>query len=192
MKSVEEEACDAEPATQTSRSNTHQVSATAMANHRQGARGGEPPSVRAAARQTVIRTARVSWLTNPPYGHGGISVGSHAFTALPFCQPTAQGEQRVTDPSELFAAAHASALALTLAKVLDRNQTRARELTVTATCECAGDWYGVEAIEFSVQGRIPNVAVSQFESAVSTAVERYRRSFGVDPRGTVSVRIALI
>ena len=48
------------------------------------------------------------------------------------------------------------------------------------------------AIEFSVRGRIPNIAVRQFEEATYAAVERYRRSFGVDTTRAVNVHIALI
>jgi organic hydroperoxide reductase OsmC/OhrA len=193
MNSVDEEARGAatQPATQTTRANGQQVPASVTATHRPGGRDVERPSVGAAAEQTLVRTARVSWLTNPPRGHGDISVGSRAFMALSFSEPTAQ-EPRVTDPSELFAAAHASAVAVTLARILDRNQTRARELIVTATCEYAGDGCGVKAIEFSVHGRIPNIDASQFEEAAYTAIERYRRSFGVDSRSTVSVQIALL
>jgi organic hydroperoxide reductase OsmC/OhrA len=111
--------------------------------------------------------------------------------ALPVSRPAAREEPGVTDPSELFAAAHASAVAVILATILDRNQTPAHELIVMATYEYAGDWYDVRTIEFSVHGRIPNIDSRRFEEGAYAAIERYRRSFGVDARGAVSVRITL-
>ena len=141
---------------------------------------------------TFVRNVHIHWLTDPPRGHGRINVGSRAFMALRFSPPVGRAEPEVTDPSELFAAAHSSAVAVILARILDTNHTPAHELIVTATCVYGGDWYDLKAIEFYVQGRIPNIDSPQFDEAASSAVERYRRSFRVDARATVTVRTKLM
>jgi organic hydroperoxide reductase OsmC/OhrA len=159
--------------------------------HDQGAYELQAIPSGAVGQQTIVRTARVSWLTEPPRGHARVSVGFRAFTALRLSESAAGEEPGVTDPSELFAAAHASAFAVILARTLDSNQTPAHELVIAAACEYAGAWYEVKAIEFSVQGRIPNIDLRQFEEATYTAVERYRQSFAVDPTRAVAVHVAL-
>jgi organic hydroperoxide reductase OsmC/OhrA len=146
----------------------------------------------AVGQQTTVRKARVSWLTDPPRGHARVSVGFRAFTGLRLSESAAREQPGVTDPGELFAAAHASAVAVILARILDSSQTPAHELVVEAAWEYAGVSYEVKAIEFSVRGRIPNIDVRQFEEATYTAVERYRQSFCVDPTRAAAVDVALI
>jgi organic hydroperoxide reductase OsmC/OhrA len=91
--------------------------------------------------------------------------------ALRLSESAAREQPGVTDPTELFAAAHARAVAVILARTLDSNRTPAHELVVKAACEYAGAWYEVKAIEFSVRGRIPNIDARQFEEATYTLVE---------------------
>jgi organic hydroperoxide reductase OsmC/OhrA len=168
------------------------VSASVKPTYGQGAYDLEAIPVGAAGQPTTVRTARVSWLTDPPRGHARVSVGFRAFTALRLSESAAREQPGVTDPSELFAAAHASAVAVILARILDSNRTPAHELVVEAACKYAGAWHEVKAIEFSVRGRIPNIGVRQFEEATYAAVERYRKSFGVDPTRAVAVHVAHI
>ena len=57
-------------------------------------------------------------------------------------------------PAELLAAAHGSALAVILARMLQDSGAAARELVIETTYELRGDWYEVSRIEFDVQARL--------------------------------------
>jgi organic hydroperoxide reductase OsmC/OhrA len=138
----------------------------------------------------ITREARVSW-ARPPHGHGRVAVGARAFTALPLSFAGEHGEDEVTTPGELLAAAHSSALALMLARVLERDHHPARELTVTARYRFVGDWYEVEAVEFDVRGRVDDLDGESFERATNDAVERSGHSLGLPSRATVTVKAEL-
>jgi organic hydroperoxide reductase OsmC/OhrA len=97
----------------------------------------------------------------------------------------------VSDPGELLVAAHASALALILAEMLDAGQTPARELVVSASYELAGSSYEVNAIEFSVQGRVAAIDAQRFEAAARLAAERCRQSFGLGVGREITIHSSL-
>jgi organic hydroperoxide reductase OsmC/OhrA len=136
----------------------------------------------------VVRTARISWLTHPPGGHAGVSVGSRAFMALPLSFTGGDAEMQVTSPGELLAAAHGSAVAVLLARILTRDGTPAHELVVAATYTFAGEWYRATALQLSVEGRVPGSDQPRFELAAREAVDRSTESFGT-PEGS---RITLL
>src|SRR5437764_6692442 len=100
--------------------------------------GKQVPVRRIEPAGTLIRTARVSWLTHPPHGRAQIGLGSHAGTPLLLSFPSDPSEPEVTDPGELMAAAHGAAFAVSLASILDAGGTPAREL-VTSTAYEHGD-----------------------------------------------------
>jgi organic hydroperoxide reductase OsmC/OhrA len=139
----------------------------------------------------ATREARVSWLTRPPHGHGHVAVGARAFTALPLSFAGEEAEAEVTTPGELMAAAHSSALTLTLARILERGHNPARELTVTARYRFIGEWYDVEAVEFDVRGRVNDIDGASFERATNEAVERCGHSLGLPSGAAVTVNAEL-
>jgi organic hydroperoxide reductase OsmC/OhrA len=146
---------------------------------------------RADPERTLLRTALVSWLTHPPRGRAGVNVGSRAFMALRLGSPCEEPAAGVTDPAELLVAAHASALALILAEMLDSDQTPARELVVSASYELAGSSYEVNAIEFSVQGRVATTDAQRFEATARLAAERCRQSFGLGVGREITIHSSL-
>jgi organic hydroperoxide reductase OsmC/OhrA len=126
----------------------------------------------------VVRTARISWLTDPPHGHATVSVGSRAIAAVSMSAPGATSERRVTNPGELMAVAHGSAVAVLLAQVLLREGIPAHELVVTSTYRFAGEWLRATDRELDVEGRVPGADPSRFERAALEAVDRCTESFG--------------
>jgi organic hydroperoxide reductase OsmC/OhrA len=126
----------------------------------------------------VVRSARISWLTDPPQGHATVSVGSRAIAAVPMSGRGAPGEGRVTNPGELMAAAHGSAVAVLLAQILVREGTPAHELVVAPTYTFVGEWLEVRDLELYVEGRVPGADPSRFERAALEAVDRCTESFG--------------
>jgi organic hydroperoxide reductase OsmC/OhrA len=139
----------------------------------------------------IVRTARVSWLTHPPRGHAHVAVGGRAFTQLPLSYRGEEAEAETTTPGELLTAAHCSALALILSRILERDQTPARELTVAGAYTFTGDWYEIEAVEFTVHGRVEDVDSARFEQATREAVDLCGKSLGLPAGGAVALKAEL-
>src|SRR5437763_13416724 len=115
-------------------------------------------AVMTAANHKMVVSSRIAWLTSPPHGRASVGVGSRSFSALPLSMSANEPSPGETTPSELLAAAHGSALAVILARMLEASGTPARELVVETTYELLGDWYEVDRIEFDVQARLTGVA----------------------------------
>jgi len=135
----------------------------------------------------IVRTARVSWLTHPPRGHAHVAVGGRAFTHLPLSYRGEDVEAETTTPGELLTAAHCSALALILSRVLERDRTPARELTVAGAYTFAGDWYEIVAVEFTIRGRVEEVDGARFAQATREAVDLCSKSLGLPGGGAVAL-----
>lgn len=140
----------------------------------------------------AVRTARISWLTDPPHGHATVSVGSRAIAAVPMSGDEAPGEGRVTDPGELMAAAHGSAVAAILAEILVRDGTPAHELVVAATYAFAGTWLEPADLELYVEGRVPDIDAPGFERATLEAVDRFTESFGTPAHAKLRLTARLL
>jgi hypothetical protein len=141
---------------------------------------------------TVERTARVSWLTDPPQGHATVSVGSRALRAVPMSFGGAEDDSRVTDAGELMAAAHGSAVAAVLAQILVRDGTPAHELVVNVTCAFPGEWLEVAELTLYVEGRVPDSDPSAFEQAALEAVDRCAASFGTPEHPSLTLTARLL
>jgi hypothetical protein len=141
---------------------------------------------------TVERTARISWLTDPPEGHATVSVGSRAVRAAPMSLQGAEDDSRVTDAGELMAAAHGSAVAAFLAQVLVRDGTPAHELVVNVTYAFAGEWLEGPDRTLYVEGRVPDSDPSRFEEAVREAVKLCAASFGTPEHPSLTLTSRLL
>ncbi len=130
----------------------------------------------------IARTARVTWLANPPHGHGRVAVGARAFTELPISFAGEETEDLVTTPGELLAASHASAVTMILALKLEADGTPARELIVGCHYLFSSEWFEIQAISFDVKGRVDGVDAERFTAAVKGALDRCAASLGL--RGT--------
>jgi organic hydroperoxide reductase OsmC/OhrA len=84
-----------------------------------------------------------------------------------------------TTPGELLAAAHGSALAVILARLLEDSGAPARELVIETTYELGGDWYEVDRIAFDVQARLSDGADPSLDQLAATALDRCAQSLGL-------------
>ncbi len=141
---------------------------------------------------TAVRTARITWLTDPPHGNANLSVGSRAFAALPMAYTCSDDEPRMTDAGELMAAAHGSAVIAILAQILVREGTPAHELVVMPTFTFAGEWFQVARLDLYIEGRVPGSDSLRFEDAALEAVRRSADSFGAPEAPNLSVTARLL
>jgi organic hydroperoxide reductase OsmC/OhrA len=139
---------------------------------------------------TLIRTARLSWLSKPPHGHAQVSLGSRAFTAA-IRFPSRLTEPESTDASELMAAAHAAAFASSLACILESDGKPAQELVVSTTYEHGKSWYELTSVDISVFGRVAALDAEPFDRAAHLAAERCHRSFGLGAQAEVTIHSTL-
>jgi len=138
------------------------------------------------------RTARISWLTDPPQGHATVSVGSRAFAAVPMSFQDAEDDARVTDAGELMAAAHGSAVAAFLAQILVRDGTPAHELVVNVTYAFSDGWLEAAELTLSVEGRVPDIDPPRFEQAALEAVRSCAACFGAPEHPALTLTAQLL
>jgi hypothetical protein len=141
---------------------------------------------------TVERTARISWLTDPPQGHATVSVGSRAIRAAPMSFGGAEDGSRVTDAGELMAAAHGSAVAAFLAQILVRDGTPAHELVVNVTYAFPVEWLEAAELTLYVEGRVPDSDPTRFEQAAQEAVRLCAASFGTPEHPSLTLTARLV
>lgn len=158
---------------------------TKLISHQPAVLDGEAVAPR---NNRMVVHSRIAWLTSPPLGRASVGVGSHAFSALPLSMATHEPAPGDTTPSELLAAAHGSALAVILARMLEDSGAGARELVIETTYELCGEWYEVDRIAFEVQARLSDGADPPLEQLASAALDRCAQSLGL-VRDKTSVRV---
>jgi len=100
--------------------------------------------------------AHVVWIDHKNGKSGRLRSASGAFSAIPVSPAdNTDPTDRATTPGELLAAAHTTSFISTLAELLTRGGTPARELEVHATCEIEADERGskITAAHLRVRGR---------------------------------------
>jgi lipoyl-dependent peroxiredoxin len=140
----------------------------------------------------AVRQATVTWLTHPPRGLARVGVGSVAFSALPLAFSGEDPDPKVTSPGELLTAAHCGAFAVVLARILERNGTQARELTVDGAYTFEGEWYAVTDRSFEVRARVEGSSADAFEQAAHEALEQCAESLGLAGADDVQVTTELL
>jgi organic hydroperoxide reductase OsmC/OhrA len=118
-------------------------------------------------------------------------VGSKAFASLPFSF-TYEEAKEATTPGELLAAAHSAALAMTLARLLERDQLPPRELIVDGAYTFAAEWFEIKAVSFRVQGRVDSAESDAFERVAREALERCGDLLGLPAGENVELRAKLL
>jgi lipoyl-dependent peroxiredoxin len=107
----------------------------------------EPSPGKPAGTRTIDRRAHVFWVADERGGSGRLRADTHAFSSLPM---SLAGDlppgHEATTPGELLAAAQSASFVVTLAELLARDGTPARELAVDATCEIRENAAGARAI----------------------------------------------
>jgi uncharacterized OsmC-like protein len=94
-----------------------------------------------------------------------------------------------TAPGELLAAAHGSALAVILARMLEESGAPARELVIETTYEHRGEWYEVDRIEFNVHARLSDGADPPLDQLAGAALDRCSQSLGL-VRDKITARVS--
>ena len=118
------------------------------------------------------RTAQAVWEGDLIHGHGRVkgTSGGLPETAVSWAART-EASGGKTSPEELLAAAHASCFSMALSAGLARMQKPATRLSVeaTATFDKVGDGWKVTTMELHVTGKVPGLAVAEFEAAAKSA-----------------------
>jgi osmotically inducible protein OsmC len=120
----------------------------------------------------IERTADVVWEGNVARGHGAITAGTGAFSALPVSLPSRIGSpEGKTSPEELLAAAHAACLTMSLANELTQAATPPTRLDVTCRIvmdEVEGEGHQIVGSQVTIRADAERVD----DSALAAAIER--------------------
>ncbi|MBA2597549.1 MAG: OsmC family peroxiredoxin [Chloroflexia bacterium] len=123
-----------------------------------------------------VHEAQAHWEGGLTDGSGrltGSSSGKLAEVALSWDARTG-GDNSLTSPEELLAAAHASCFAMALAFELQGRNAPPRSLDVSAAVGFdpkVGGGYEVSFSELTVKGDVPGISADDFQEAVSQASE---------------------
>jgi osmotically inducible protein OsmC len=120
---------------------------------------------------SASKTATATWNGDLLSGRGTIdSVGSGAFAPLPvsWAARTGEGEDDLTSPEELLAAAHASCFSMALALGLAKAGTPPERLSVSATVTFVPGT-GITTSALEVVGAVPGIDEAAFVAAAETA-----------------------
>ncbi|HYA58124.1 MAG TPA: OsmC family peroxiredoxin [Thermoplasmata archaeon] len=118
------------------------------------------------------RTAEAVWEGDLLRGHGKVkgTSGGLGEVSVSWSARTEAPEGK-TSPEELLAAAHASCYSMALSAGLARLHHAPQKLTVnaTATFDKVGDGWKVTTVELNVVGKVPGIALAEFEAAAKAA-----------------------
>lgn len=132
-----------------------------------------PVSERQNRASSITRQAHVLWIDNAGGKGGRLRGDSGAFRAMPFSlayQRNSRSPQ--TTPGELLAAAQSASFVLTLADLLARHGTPARELSVDAICQLddAGSGRRLRALRLRVVGHATELDAAAFKKSADAAL----------------------
>jgi osmotically inducible protein OsmC len=142
---------------------------------------------------TADKTARVTWQGDLMTGQGTIdAVGSEAFASLPvsWAARTGEGEEELTSPEELIAAAHASCFSMALSNGLAKAGTPPERLSVSATVTFVPGT-GITASALDVVGVVPGIDEAGFVAAAEQAKDDCTVSGALKGNVELSVRARL-
>lgn len=140
------------------------------------------------------RTAQAVWEGDLLRGHGRVkgASGGLAETGVSWSARTESSGGK-TSPEELLAAAHAACYSMALSAGLGRMQTPPTRLTVeaTATFDKVGDVWKVTTMDLNVTGKVPGIALAEFEAAAKAAGDGCPISGALKGNVTITVRAKL-
>ncbi len=136
-----------------------------------------------------------TWAGDLMGGHGTVSAGNGAFTALPTTWAArAESRSTGTSPEELIAAAHASCFSMAFAGRLAKNGTTAERLDVAATVtfDKTDAGHRIVASALDVTGRVPGIDQATFAKIADDAKENCPVSQALknNAKLTVSAKLA--
>ena len=143
----------------------------------------------------IERHAHVLWIDHGDGGRGRLRGDSRAFSALPLSHPRDErdpGEPHST-PGELLAAAQAASFVVTLADLLARRGTPARELAVDANCQVheSEARRTVVGLRLRVAGRGTGLDAAGFAGAADAALACCPISQALSRAVTISIEVHL-
>ncbi len=141
----------------------------------------------------TTKTAEVTWEGDLMSGKGTIDrVGSGAIASLPvsWAARTGEGENDLTSPEELIAAAHASCFSMALSNTLAKAGTPPRSLSVSAAVTFVPGT-GISASDLSVTGEVPEIDEETFRLAAEDAKENCPVSSALKANVALSVTTRL-
>jgi organic hydroperoxide reductase OsmC/OhrA len=120
------------------------------------------------------RHAHVLWIDHGDGGRGNLRGDGKAFSALPLSLRHDERDpgKSYTTPGELLAAAQAASFAVTLADLLARRDTPARELAVDAICQVQEDGTRrtIVGLRLRVAGRVTGLDAAAFARSADAAL----------------------
>lgn len=121
----------------------------------------------------IRRHAHVHWIHHADGGHGHIRGDGKAFSALPLSIADEQDSRHAhTTPGELVAAAMSASFAATLADLLARGGTPAKELAVDGTCQLddRGSGRSISGLHMNVSARGTGLDADDFADCANRAL----------------------
>jgi organic hydroperoxide reductase OsmC/OhrA len=141
----------------------------------------------------IERHAHVLWIDHGDGGRGRLRGDSQAFSALPLslAQDGIDPGESHTTPGELLAAAQAASFVVTLADLLARRGTPARELAVDAICQVQEDGYRrtVVGLRLRVAGRGTGLDARGFAEFADAALACCPISQALSRAVTISIEV---
>lgn len=119
------------------------------------------------------KNARVTWRGDLATGRGtieGVGSGTLGPLDVSWAARAGDGDDELTSPEELIAAAHAACFSMALSKVLADGGTPAEELAVSATVTFVPGT-GITRSDLEVTGTIPGIEEGAFQEAAEGAKE---------------------
>jgi lipoyl-dependent peroxiredoxin len=121
----------------------------------------------------TTKQAEVTWEGDLMSGKGTIDrVGSGAIASMPisWAARTGEGQDEMTSPEELIAAAHASCFSMALSNALAKAGTPPASLSVSAAVTFVPGT-GITTSDLEVTGEVPGIDEDTFRSAAEDAKE---------------------
>jgi osmotically inducible protein OsmC len=141
------------------------------------------------------RHAHVLWIDHGDGGRGRLRGDSQAFSALPLslAHDGFDPDGSHTTPGELLAAAQAASFVVTLADLLARRGTPARELAVDAICQVHenGPRRTVVGLRLRVAGRGTGLDAAAFAASADAALACCPISRALSAAVTISIEVHL-
>ncbi len=140
------------------------------------------------------KRARATWRGDLPGGEGTIeSVGSGAFAPLPvtWAARTGEGEDTMTSPEELIAAAHAACFSMAFANGLAKAGNTPERLDVSATVTFVPGT-GITSSALEVSGVVPGISEDAFVQTAEHAKDNCPVSGALKGNVELTVKATLV
>lgn len=119
----------------------------------------------------IKKTASAVWQGGLKDGTGKISVGSGAFSDLPYGFKARFEGVKGSNPEELIGAAHAGCFSMALSMILGEAGLTATEINTTAevSLEQQSDGFAITAVALTLKAKVPGASDEQFQELANKA-----------------------